>query len=671
MIHLNGIGKQFGKKILFQGANLHIGPDDHIGLVGANGTGKTSIFRIITEEVEPDEGTIGKRKKLRIGYLPQEIIAPTGGTLIDVVVKSVTELENLRRERLELEEQLKNLEGPELEKVARRIGELEERFSWRGGYEVDARAREILVGLGFTHDDLTKPVAEFSGGFRMRVELAKLLLDPPDLLLLDEPINHLDLESMQWFEKYLQSFDGAYVVVAHDREFLNRTVSRIVEVCPNGTQEYPGDYDSYTERRKQNDEFTFKHYRDQQARIRELENFIARNRVRCDRARLVQSRIKQLARIEKIELPRRLKKVRFRFPQPGRAAHVSLELVQISKSYGPKKVLSNLDFMLYRGDRVALVGPNGAGKSTLMKIAAGVLPIDGGKRNLGAKVTLDYFAQHQLESLNLDKTPLEEMEGRASLEAMSRVRSLLGAFLFTDEDVKKKVLVLSGGEKSRLALARMLLEPASLMILDEPTNHLDIESREVLEDALSEYEGTLLFTSHDRRFINRVATKVVEVMNGNLTSYDGDYSYYQWKKANPKREETAAGIPQKENAGVSSSLGKAASVEKREFEQESSEQRRKSKQARKREEAQRRNELGKKLKPYKKAAQELEERILTGENWLKEIEEKLLDPNIYKQSGEKAAALNREQANLRIRIDTLYQEWEALSEKMEQLKKKH
>lgn len=649
MIHLSKVSKAFGPQVLFANVNFHIGPEDRIGLVGPNGSGKTTLFEIIDGHSGSDSGEVKRRKGLRIGYLRQETSTRHGGILIKDVIDSVRGLKALEEEKLELEEAMKDASLDEAEALAKRHGEVEERFSHLGGYQIEAEAREILHGLGFGDEDLKRPLSSFSGGWHMRIQLAKILLNHPDLLLLDEPTNHLDLESIRWLESYLLGFRGAYVIVAHDRTFLNRTIRRIIEVRQSGIREYPGDYDRYRALQAENEDLEVKHYNEQQARIRELEDFIARNRVRKDRARIVQGRIKQLEKIERLELPRRRKNIRFRFPAPPRSGNVVINLEGIGKQYGKTEVFAGIDLSVLRGERIAVLGVNGAGKSTLLKVLAGAVEINGGVRTVGTNVSHQYFAQHQLEALNPHNSVLKEIQSVADYDTMPSVRGILGAFLFSGDDVDKPVDVLSGGEKSRLALAKMMLRRANLLIMDEPTNHLDIASREVLETALRTYEGTLVFTSHDRSFIDALASKVILVRDGRLNHYLGNYSDFEWKVGQETGEkERAAG--DKVPAGENSSRDR--------------------KREQKRLEAKRRNALYRDLKPLKKELEKIESLVSKGEARLKELETELQDPS-HATNPARLYELAGEHEEMKGDLEDAYRRWVKVTEGIEAVEAEH
>jgi ATP-binding cassette, subfamily F, member 3 len=523
VIQLEDISKGFGGQPLFRDVTWRIAERERIGLVGPNGAGKTTLCRILSGLEEPDTGEVSRPRGVTVGYLPQEVAgAPTGSVLAEALAgfEAVWALER------EMEDVARALETEPSEALTERYGELQHRFDALGGYRLETRARAILSGLGFRPDELARPLSEFSGGWRMRAALARLLLLAPSLLLLDEPTNHLDLASLAWLEDFLARYEGTVVVVSHDRYFLNRMVTSIADLTPEGLVVYPGDYDDFLVEREARRELLEARARNQAKRIAEVERFIERFRYQATKARQVQSRVKMLEKVERIELPGARRQVHFTFPEPPRTGRRVATLTGIHKAYGDNVVYAGIDVAVERGERLALVGENGAGKSTLLKLLAGVLAFERGERTLGAHVAVHYYAQHQLEALDPNRTVLEELEAVAPESTHTRLRTILGAFLFSGDSVDKKVAVLSGGEKARLALARMLVRPAALLCLDEPTNHLDLASREVLESALAAFPGTIVFISHDRYFINRIATVVVEVAHGALTRYPGSYDDY-------------------------------------------------------------------------------------------------------------------------------------------------
>jgi ATP-binding cassette subfamily F protein 3 len=534
VIQLEGITKAYGDRVLFREVTWQLGTRERIGLVGPNGIGKTTLCRILAGIEAPDAGRVSRAREATVGYLPQEAAGEARGSVLGEVLSGFPEVWEVERQLEELGARLH--EAPS-EALTARYGDLQHRFEALGGYRLETEARVVLSGLGFRDGDLPRPLVEFSGGWRMRAALARLLLQGPGLLLLDEPTNHLDLESLAWLESYLDAYDGTVVVVSHDRYFLNRMVTAVAELTPAGVVVYPGDYDDFLAQRAARQALLEAQAKNQAKRVAEIERFIERFRYKATKARQVQSRIKMLERLDRVEVEGPARRIRFAFPTPPRTGRLVVQVRGLHKAYGPKVVYAGVELDVERGDRIALVGPNGAGKSTLLRILAGALPADRGAPVLGAHVTTHYYAQHQLDALDPGRTVLEEMEAAAPRTDRTRLRTLLGAFLFSGDAVDKRVAVLSGGEKARLALARMLVRPAPFLCLDEPTNHLDLASRVVLEDALAEFPGTMVFISHDRYFINRLATKVVEVRDGRLVTHLGGYDDYRAALARPEGSE--------------------------------------------------------------------------------------------------------------------------------------
>ena len=555
MLHLTDISKSFGTQAVLDEASLHVKPGMRVGLVGPNGAGKTTLLRLIVGEMSLDGGEISARKDLRTGLLPQEIEEITDHAVIEEVLASHRDVLSAERRIAELGEQLGRAyeavatpaaafagvatakgkpdpAGADPDELLRELGAIQTAFESANGYELETRAQSILRGMGFRERDFDRPIAELSGGWRMRVALSRLLLEQPDLLLMDEPTNHLDLESLVWLEEFLLTWPGALIVISHDRYFLNRMVTHIADLDRGIIDLYTGDYDQYVAEKRQRYEALVSAAKNQQREIDAAESFIRRFRAKNTKAKQVQQKIRQLERTERIDAPTLDRKtIRFRFPQPPRTGRVVAEVRHVKKTYGENVVYKRLELVIERGEKIALVGPNGAGKSTLLKLLAGVIEPDGGSIKLGHNVRREYFAQHQLEVLHPGRTVLKTMEEAAAPAGrLPEVRGYLGTFLFGEDDVTKKVGVLSGGEKARLALARMLIDPAGLLLLDEPTNHLDMDSRAVLTEALRQFEGSVVFISHDRHLINAIGTKVIEVRDGLLTHYPGDWEYYQWKK---------------------------------------------------------------------------------------------------------------------------------------------
>jgi ATP-binding cassette subfamily F protein 3 len=534
MIQLTEAGKRFGPKILFQDLNWLITPKERVGIVGGNGTGKSTLLKALAGIEGLDYGTITTMKGIRAGYLPQDGINLTGRSVFNECLSVFDEIRALEAEQKVLEQRMGEIDhaSPEYAQIVDRYHHVQAEFTSRDGYNIESRVGTVLSGLGFSRDDWQRRIEEFSGGWQMRIALAKLLLEEPNLLLLDEPTNHLDLEARNWLESYLESYPNAFVLISHDRYFLDVTVSKIAEIWNKKVWFYTGGYSKYeaqkTDRRLQLEAA----YRNQRDRIEALEAFINRFRAQATKAKQVQSRIKELEKIERIELPPDEKTIHFRFPQPKPSGRIVAEFKNVSKSYGPKHVFSGASFNIERGDRIALVGVNGAGKSTLIKILSGEEPVSSGEYVLGHNAEPDYFAQDQYKVLDPESTILEDLGQVAPRASNTELRSILGSFLFSDDDVFKRIGVLSGGERNRYALARMLMVPSNFLLLDEPTNHLDMRAKDVLLTALEEFTGTVVFVSHDRYFIDKLATRVFEVGDGAVHVFPGNYEEYVYRKTN-------------------------------------------------------------------------------------------------------------------------------------------
>src|SRR5579871_2348462 len=532
MIQLSSAGKRFGHKLLFEGVDWMITSRDRIGLVGANGTGKSTLMKVLAGLETLDYGSVSIGKGISAGYLPQDGLTLSGKTVFAECMSVFSELRSMEQEMEQLTASMSELDSTSSEymQVADRYHRLEHEFQARDGYAIEAQVGNVLGGLGFRKEDWNRLTDEFSGGWQMRIALAKLLLQEPNLLLLDEPTNHLDLEARNWLEEYLTHYPNAFVLISHDRYFLDVTVSKIAEIWNKRIHLYPGNYEKYLASKTQRMEQLEAAYRNQRERIEQLEVFINRFRYQATKAKQVQSRIKELEKIERIELPEEEKTIHFSFPQPKPSGRIVAEFQNVSKSYGDKFVFGSVNFLIERGDRIALVGVNGAGKSTLIKLLAGSEPLTSGNYTLGHNVLPDYFAQDQYKELNPNAEMLDDLSTIAQRSTMTEPRNLLGCFLFSDDEAFKRIGVLSGGERNRYALARMLLAPSNFLLLDEPTNHLDMRAKDVLLDALKRYSGTVVFVSHDRYFIDNLATRIFEIEDGHVHDYPGNYEDYLWRK---------------------------------------------------------------------------------------------------------------------------------------------
>ncbi|MHB1397932.1 MAG: ABC-F family ATP-binding cassette domain-containing protein [Trichloromonadaceae bacterium] len=528
MLQLREIQKDFGGRKIFSGINWHIRPGDRIGLCGENGAGKTTLLRMLAGQVQPDGGELQFAKGTTFGYLPQDGLAYSGRSLFAETRSALAPLLAIEAELTQLEKEIARSHGAV---AMERYAMLQEAFRQGGGYTMEMEIAKVLRGLGFAEADWDKPCEHFSGGWQMRIALARLLLQRPNLLLLDEPTNHLDLPARDWLESYLAAYPFSVVLVSHDRFFLDQVVSRIVEVWNGALTEYPGNYSQYLVERERRVSALQEAKTRQDEEIGKIEAFISRFRYQANKASLVQSRIKQLEKIERILVPPARKRIAFRFPEPPKGGRLAVALRSIDHGYGPLRVLQKVEVQVERGERLALVGANGAGKSTLMRLLSGAEAPEQGEREAGHNLHLAYFAQDQAKTLDASRTVLEEITAAAPFEMVPKIRDILGSFLFSGDDVQKRVGVLSGGERNRLALAILLLRPANLLLLDEPTNHLDLKSKEVLLEALQGYSGTLVFVSHDRYFVDALATRVIEVGGGKAQSWFGNYEEFLRQKA--------------------------------------------------------------------------------------------------------------------------------------------
>ena len=642
MIQVEAVAKAYAGQPILRDLSWRIPDRERIGLVGPNGAGKTTLCRLLAGVEEPDEGRIVRPREATVGYLPQEAAGHPEGSVLAEVLAGFGDVWRVEREMEDVAARLAAATGAESAALTARYGDLQHRFEALGGYRLETEANAILSGLGFRPVDFTRPLSEFSGGWRMRAMLARLLLQRPSLLLLDEPTNHLDIESLEWLESFLADYEGTVVIVSHDRYFLNRMVTSIAELAPSGLTVYPGDYDEYLVQRQARRELLEAQARNQAKRIAEIERFIERFRYQASKARQVQSRVKMLDRIERVAVEDEARVIRFSFPQPPRTGRRVATLKGIHKAYGDNVVYAGIDFEVERGAKVALVGPNGAGKSTLLRMLAGALAFDRGERTLGAHVAVHYYAQHQLEALTPTLTILEELERAAPELGQTRLRTILGTFLFSGDTVEKKISVLSGGEKARVALAKMLVRPAALLCLDEPTNHLDLASREVLEGALAAFPGTIVFISHDRYFINRIATAVVEVTRGALLTYLGSYDDYLDAKARAAAEISVAPLPRPRPADAVPARPEPAS------------------RASRPESARRTGTVAKDVRELRRRLEDVERQIHELEARLAEIGERLGDPAFY-ADGERVRAVAAERKSAEEQVTWLMREWEQLS----------
>jgi len=637
MIQLDAVSRRFGAQVLFRELSWRIPAGARLGLVGPNGAGKTTLLRLLAGRDKPDGGTVHRPRAFSVGYLPQEVEAVSDGNVLATTLAAATEVQSLR---CELEAAAAALaasaeHGAATGPLAERYAGLRDRYELLDGDRLEVRAGTILSGLGIPPAWFERPLHELSGGWRMRVVLAGLLLTRPDLLLLDEPTNHLDLEAANWLESFLADYEGGYVVVAHDRYLLNRLARGIAELERGEVITYTGTYDDYLAARELRRDALEKAAAQQRRDRARTQLFIDRFRYKNTKARQVQAKIRALDKEAVIETETAAARIRFGFPEAPRSSDRVVVLEGVGKRYGGTTVYRDLDFLLRRGERLALVGPNGTGKSTLLKLVAGTERPDAGRVELGHNVVLHYYAQHQLEALDPGSSALEQLEEAAPAADRQRLRNLLGAFLFRGEDVDKRVAVLSGGEKARLALARMLVRPANLLLLDEPTNHLDLASREVLEHALREYAGTLVVVSHDRYFINRIASRVGEVRDGRLEAYEGDYD--EWLAYNTRRTQADVGA-------IDESAPSAAAQRRR---------------ARRRE-AEQRNARYRRRQAIERRLAPLEARVEALEETRAALQRDQADPAVYsdpERARETAAALEKVETELAER----YAEWERLA----------
>ena len=636
MLQIHSLTKAYAGHVLFENVTWNVSDGERVGLAGPNGSGKTTLLRMLVRSESPDSGKVATPCGTTVGYLPQDGLAHSGKTLRAETLTAFAKLLAMGKEMSELEEQMGAVDGTSAthERILERYGECRDEWDPRGGFSIESRAEEVLLGLGFKTEELDAPTETFSGGWQMRIALAKLLLSQPNLLLLDEPTNHLDLEARNWLEDYLGNYPHAIVLVSHDRYFIDQVATRITDIDRRRLVDYTGNYTTFLETRASAlAELRAKAAR-QQEEIERTERFINKFRYKATKAKQVQSRVKMLKKIEKIEVPPERKLMRLRLPEVERSGRVVLELENIHKSYGDNHVFNGADLLVERGERLALVGPNGVGKSTLMRLLSGSEDVDSGKLRLGHNVKTGYFSQERYD-LDEERTVLENMTDGAPTEMIPRLRSLLGAFLFHGDDVDKKVKVLSGGEKSRLALARMLLRPANVLLLDEPTNHLDIDSKEILLDALRAYQGTLVFVSHDRYLLDQLSTKVAEIADGSIRMHWGGYpDFLRTKEAQLEPKKLEAAVPARKEIAEkpAAPAATAKTVSKN-----------------------RAREIQERL-------EEIEMTISETEIGIDSLEGRMSVPGFY-DDDEGAAQVVKTHEDLKAALKALYEEWEQLAQK--------
>ncbi|MGB3223313.1 MAG: ABC-F family ATP-binding cassette domain-containing protein [Desulforhopalus sp.] len=654
MLSVNHLDIRYGEKHLFKDVSIQVHGGNRVGLVGVNGAGKTTLLKIMAGISDTDDGVVSKAKHFTIGYLPQESSELfSERSLYDEAETAFAPLLALQAEAAELHEQMRKMDphGDEFEAILLRQGEIQHQLDASEVYAIAGKIEKILLGLGFRREDMEKPVNAFSGGWQMRLKLAKMLLEAPSLLLLDEPTNHLDLDSLTWVEQFLKNYNGSMVIISHDRTFLDKVTERTWELSFGRIDVYKGNYSYFLQERAERRAIEKGAYDNQQAKIKQTMRFVDKFRAKATKARQVQSRVKQLEKLERIELSEEEREIRFAFPPAPPSGRDVLTAVGVSKSFNGSRVFSAVDLLLNRGDKVAVVGVNGAGKSTFLKILAGQIEHDSGEVRLGSNVRLSYFGQHQAQELSPQLTVLDTMALSGEEMTITRTRSLLGAFLFRGEDVEKKVSVLSGGEKSRLALAKMIAKPANCMLLDEPTNHLDMSSQDVLQEAMAQYDGTIVVVSHNRYFLEGFVNKVLEVKDGNITLYEGGVADYLVKQEQLREQE--------KDQVTHDRQGGEDPTKKSQDTQE-------SRKEKKRIEAQLRQERSRRAGPWLKQLAEAEKQVEHFEQQKEKLETIMAGPELYSdESGWLKAS--KEYEECKRRLERWYDKWETAQEKIDEI----
>ena len=641
MIDLSNISLQFSGKYLFRDINFKINAGDKISLVGANGTGKSSILKIINGELQPESGKVLMQKNVSIGYLPQENVTHLDKTLFEEAKSALSDITSLQHKEKEITDKLSNqsIDTVLRDDLINQLGEVHHRLEELGSYSIEANIEKILIGLGFEESDFERQTNQFSGGWQMRIALAKILISQNDILLLDEPTNHLDFDSLEWLINFLKNYRGSLLIVSHDKHFVNEVTNKTLEIYLTKFNSFNGNYDAFLKYKEERDQLAENTFIQQQKKIKETEKFIERFRYKATKAKQVQSRIKQLEKVELIQLPENKSEIDLKFPEPPQSGRINIELKSVAKFYDDKKVFENLDFQIERGEKIAFVGPNGSGKSTLAKIISGIIGITKGERIVGHNTIISYYAQDVADNLNPDLDIIESVDGIAENKTIGQLRSILGSFLFSGDDVFKKVGVLSGGEKSRVALARILLTKSNLIVLDEPTNHLDISSKNILQKALVDFKGSLVLVSHDVDFLMPIVDKVVEIRKKSFKIFLGGIDDYLYKRQQIIETEKSSAI---KSQTVSDSI---------------------SRKEQKRIEAEQRQKKYLATKDVIKKIGALEEKIDKLEKKQKELEKNLAEEKFYSDPlllKEMTANYNR----IKFELENTVEEWHKQSEQL-------